>query len=81
MTSFDPRTWHVGHATPSMPQPISAPQPEPHTGPGEPARATGLGLALSALILTGGAFGAYAMRPPAAAPLPVAFNLAVSPNG
>ena len=81
MTSFDPRTWHLDHATPSMPQPISAPEPEPHTEPGEPARATWLGFGLSALILAGGAVGAYAMRPPEAAPLSAALSLAASPSG
>lgn len=81
MTSFDPRTWNLGHATPSMPQPISALEPEPYAEPGEPATATWLGLGLSALILAGGAVGAYAMRPPEAAPLSAALSLAALPGG
>ena len=81
MTSFDPRTWHLGHTTPSMAQPVSEPEPEPDTRPGEPARATRLGFALSALILAGGAVGAYAMRPPDAAPISAALNFAISPSG
>lgn len=81
MTSFDPRTWNIGHTTPSTPQPISAPEVESYAGPGEPARGTWLGFALSALVLAGGAFGAYAMRPPEAAPLSAAFSLAASPSG
>lgn len=81
MTSFDPRTWHIGHATPSTPQPISTITPEPNIESGEPARATWLGFGLSALILAGGAVGAYAMRPLEAAPLSAAFSLAASPSG
>lgn len=77
MTSFDPRTWHLGHTTPSAAQPVS----ETDTRPGGPARATRLGLALSALILAGGAVGAYAMRPPEAAPLSTALNFVASPSG
>ena len=63
MTSFDPRTWHLpGHVAA---KPTSAPEPlaPPQLEPGEPTRAGWLGLALSALILAGGAAGAYAMRP------------------
>ena len=84
MTSFDPRTWHLGHTTPSTAQPVSEPGPGPAgpgSRPGEPARATRLGFALSALILAGGAVGAYTMRPPEAAPLSAALNFAISPSG
>lgn len=81
MTSFDPRTWHPRHSTPSTAQPVFEPGPEPDTQPGEPARATRLGFALSALILAGGAVGAYAMRPPEAAPLSTALNLTASLSG
>lgn len=81
MTSFDPRTWNLGHTTPSTAPPVSESGPEPDTRPGEPARTTRLGLALSALILAGGAVGAFAMRPPEAAPLSIALNLPALPSG
>ena len=67
MTSFDPRTWHIGHATPSAPEPVAVAEPGTHPEPVEPARAAWLGFALAASILMGGAVGAYAMRPAEAA--------------
>lgn len=71
MTSFDPRTWHIGHRTHAAPEPVAPPPVEQQPGtrpePGEPARASWLGFALSALILAGGAAGAWAMRPAEAA--------------
>ena len=63
MTSFDPRTWHVGHRTPTAPEPVAEAQPAAPPAPGEPARATWLGFVLSAAILASGAVGAWAMRP------------------